>query len=157
MRSKPLHAMWSLCLLTGCGGPRYAEVEGIITLNGTPLPDVEVAFCPDPEKGGKGPRAVGRTDKSGRYTLVCDNQVTGAVVGTHRVVVTDLQAVPAPDRRAVAEPAASGRAGGPLVPQVKPSRIPPEYSDAGRTPLRPEVKPGPKQTINLDVKGNSPG
>ena len=31
-------------------GPEFAQVEGTVTLDGQPLPEVEIQFMPDPEK-----------------------------------------------------------------------------------------------------------
>src|SRR5437870_3164880 len=74
----------------GCGGPHMIDVQGTVTLNGKPIHNVQVEFLPDPEQGTHGPRSEGVTDQEGRFLLTCDNGRTGAVPGTHRVLVTDL-------------------------------------------------------------------
>ena len=88
-------AAW-LCALTplvflevGCSRnsdyPPLGRVEGVITLDGQPLADADVTFQPE----GPGSRAsVGTTDAQGRYELVYLNDVRGAMVGPHRVMIT---------------------------------------------------------------------
>ncbi|MBA4065015.1 MAG: hypothetical protein C0501_15140 [Isosphaera sp.] len=131
-----------LALLTGCGGPGTAEVEGTVRMGGRPLEGVRVEFLPDPEKGTSGPRSTGVTDADGRFRLVCENQQPGAVVGTHRVLVTDLKQWDGlrPGREDADKP-------------LKPSRLHPKYTDVLKTPFTGvEVKPGgPPHTF--DVSG----
>jgi hypothetical protein len=69
-------------------------VEGTVTLDGAPLPDVEVVFVPDPARGNTGNNASAVTDAQGRYRLRSPKEGRdGAAVGAHRVVVTDLRMV----------------------------------------------------------------
>src|SRR5262245_49712049 len=127
----------------GCGGPRMADVQGTVRLNGQPLPDVEVYFIPDGESGTRGPRSAAVTNAEGRYRLESGDPNPGAVVGHHRVVLVDHRSLPpVPDERVDAQPGVR------RVPQS--SRIPPEYTAATTTPLRREVASGP-QTIDLDL------
>jgi hypothetical protein len=129
-------------LAVGCNrGPKFAEVEGTVRMNGKPLANVRVEFLPDPEKGTKGPPASGVTDANGRYELKLDDQRPGAVVGHNRVLLHDL---------APYENLPPGRL--PDSYKLKPSRLPPQFFDASRTPLQKEVKEGGRQTIDLDVK-----
>jgi len=70
--------------LTGCGqsGPKLADVEGVVTLDGKPLEGVMLEFQP---QGGKGSPSVGYTDKNGEYRLRFSRDRWGAVPGTHVV------------------------------------------------------------------------
>lgn len=116
----------------GCSsGPKLTEVEGTATLNGKPLDNAQVEFLPDPEKGTKGPRSTGTTDEQGRFKLASDDKRSGAVVGHHRVLVTDLKQWEGigPGREDSNKP-------------LKPSRLPQRYTDAASTPLKAEVKAG---------------
>ncbi|HEY2786676.1 MAG TPA: hypothetical protein VGJ05_17060, partial [Fimbriiglobus sp.] len=72
----------------GCSrGPTLAPVSGTVTLNGKPLANVQVEFWPE----GSAPRSVGMTDQQGRFTLTTDGEgKPGAVVGSHKVVLHDL-------------------------------------------------------------------
>jgi hypothetical protein len=135
--------------LIGCsgGGPEYGEVEGTVTLKGQPLANVEIVFMPDAESGTNGQTASGYTDERGHYRLWCEPAgLHGAVVGTHRVCVHDIAAMPLPPLEA----GATDGAGKAYRPQ--PLRVPSRYSDARQTPLRDvEVRPG-AQTLDFDVK-----
>jgi hypothetical protein len=133
----------SLAPAPGCSrGPQFADVEGTITLNGRPLPDMEVVFLPDPEVGTLGPPSSGYTDEKGHYQLVTNKGQRGAVVGTHRVCLRDLTTLPTPpllDAEGNRERA--GPQGAKPAPKV--SRVPASYSSSHQTPLRSiEVKPG---------------
>jgi len=74
----------TLIAFVGCGPSNVAEVEGVVTLDGKPLPDATVTFYPD-EKGAVS--SNGKTNESGKYTLNYDSKTEGAVVGKHRVFV----------------------------------------------------------------------
>jgi hypothetical protein len=143
-----------LFLSAGCSrAPEFVEVEGLVTLDGKPLPEVEVSFLPDPEKGNNGPSASAYTDAQGHYKLFCDQaKRDGAVVGPTRVCVIDITAVrllsSLPGVRMPGELA-------PPVPQSetdkrKVSRVPADYKSPARTPLRIEVQPG-QQKFDIDI------
>jgi hypothetical protein len=142
--------------LAGCGGPPRAEVEGVVTLDGRPLPNVEVIFLPDPELGSTGPRAAALTDAQGHYRLHSDRGQDGAVVGKYRVLIVDnaaRQRAPRPPQASGAEPPPSAFT---LPPQggKKASRVPVRYGSATATPLRSiEVKRGP-QRHDFKVEGD---
>lgn len=130
---------------TGCGSKdERAEVVGVVMLDGKPMPDALVEFCPDPEKGTHGPVAAGTSDAEGRFRLMSHDKLDGAVVGTHRVLVQDARSIP----QAVTDFAKV------KPPPVLPSRIPNLYASAASTPLRQEVKSGP-QSITLEVKSKA--
>lgn len=144
-------SLWSLLLSTaaiplgllcaGCGsGLKLTQVDGVVVVNGKPLDQLQVEFLPDPEQKTKGPRSTGICDAQGRFKLTTDDQRPGAVVGKHRVLVTDLKQWEgiSPGREDSNKP-------------LKPSRIPQRYSDAAATPFKNiEVKPG-GPSIKLDV------
>ena len=135
----------------GCGRAEFAfyPVAGTVTRGGRPLPNVEVVFLADPDAGTAGPRATGGTDAAGRYHLRTDQGDDGAVAGTHRVVVLDLdaakrqlirtfrgplgkeaaRALPEDAKRLADEPKAAKAA----------SRVPPGYGSISQTPLRARV------------------
>jgi hypothetical protein len=72
----------------GCGGgPKIAEVSGVVTLNGKPYPGAIVSFQPvgTKENPNPGRGSVGETDENGRFTLTYDGEESGALVGKHRV------------------------------------------------------------------------
>src|SRR2546425_8916779 len=97
MRPCLLFGLACLSVAAGCSrGPQFANVEGRITLNGRPLPDMEVLFLPDPKEGTLGPPSSAYTDEKGHYQLVTNKGQSGAVVGTHRVCLRDLTTLPTP-------------------------------------------------------------
>jgi hypothetical protein len=121
--------------LTGCRGQiPVSEVEGTVRAGGTPLANVVVEFLPDPEKGAAGPKSAGLTNEKGAFRLRCDDGRQGAVVGWHRVVVSD----PNEERPAQGQPRR-------MAP-----RVAERFATAASTPLRKEVQEG-KQTIDLEV------
>jgi hypothetical protein len=140
----------ALCALltlavTGCGPKaEFAEVTGVVLLDGKPMPEALVEFVPDPQAGTHGPVASATTDEEGRFHLVSQGQQPGAVIGTHRVVIQDERSLP----RAVTDFAKV------KPPPYRPPRLPNVYSNATSTPLRQEVKPG-SQTVTLEVKSKS--
>lgn len=84
-----LHLLFLLPILAvvGCEGNRYAPVSGVVKLNGQPYGKAVVTFQPistgDNPNPGRGSSAY--TDENGRYVLMCDGEIDGAVVGKHRV------------------------------------------------------------------------
>lgn len=106
----------------GCGGPQYAEIEGVITINKKPAANLQVVFMPDPEQETFGSSSSAFTDAEGRYHLVSRSGRDGAIVGTHRVCIQGL-----------------------------PKGVPASYAQPAETPLRGiEVKPG-KQSLDFDL------
>ncbi len=81
---------WGLLLVlgAGCGSPESERVPvgGQVFYRGQPLAGGTIVFAPDPERGGRGPLALGEIGADGRYTLRTDDQ-PGAVPGWHRVTV----------------------------------------------------------------------
>jgi hypothetical protein len=106
-------------------------------MNGKPLANVQVEFWPE----ANCPRSAGVTDKDGRYELTCDGKRPGAVVGAHKVILYDLQVY---DGKAF-----GGKKDADVTP-VRPSRIPPRYTEPTGTPLKKEVRKEPN-VIDLEV------
>src|SRR5262245_17159612 len=84
----------ALTILPGCARPReFAEVEGVVTMNGKPLAGIEVPSLPDPEHGNAGNTSIGLTDAQGRYRIHNDrDKKDGTVLGSHRVLLIDSYA-----------------------------------------------------------------
>jgi hypothetical protein len=111
------------------------EVEGVVLLNGSPLPKALVTFMPELDNFGAEMNSTGETDDQGRFTLTCNHkQQPGACVGTHRVLVTDL---PVPPELRAAE--AQGELAG-YLRTLKNRPIPLDCGNYAKTPLRAEVK-----------------
>ena len=138
------------CLLAcGCSsGPPLAPVSGRVVMNGQPLKNVRVDFHPNPDKGTRGKGSTGTTDADGNFTLAYDGGEPGAIVGHHRVIVTDLDTF-----GNVLVGRGDYRTEDPKGPKETPtkSRFAAAYSDLAKTPLSQEVKPG-MEPITIEVK-----
>jgi hypothetical protein len=78
-------------ILTGCGGNTggpIGPVSGKVTLDGVPMPGVEVVFSPKAKPGNSnsGPYSIGMTDTEGNYELKTRYGDSGAIIGVHTVV-----------------------------------------------------------------------
>jgi len=74
----------AILVFSGCGDNRApAKVTGTITLDGSPVVNAEVMFIP--VSGER--NSFGYTDGQGRYELRFTGQLTGAVIGEHRVEI----------------------------------------------------------------------
>jgi hypothetical protein len=130
-----------------------AEVEGVVTVDGKPAPQLKVEFQPEAKQEGVPPyRSSAFTDEGGRYKLTCETRLSGAMVGKHRILVTDLRSQPDPS--SLPDPS---RGGGQEPPKIaaskKPApRVQEAYARLETTPLRQEVRAGGLQTINLELK-----
>ncbi len=73
-----------LSVFTGCGSSETKPVTGKITLDGVPLADAVVLFCPS--KGGR-TNSRGVTDSNGAYTLDYTSTAKGAIPGSYVVQI----------------------------------------------------------------------
>ena len=122
--------------LCGCSGaakdniPKLGKVKGTVTLDSKPVADIMVTFTPD----GARPSG-GKTDASGNYTLMFNDTLEGAAVGSHKV---RLMKVIAP--------------GAPLTPENNPqTAIPAKYFMNSQ--LTAEVKEG-DNVLNFELTSN---
>jgi hypothetical protein len=121
--------------LVGCEEPlEFGHVTGKVSLNGKPLDEVRVMFLPDTMAGNLGAHSECISDADGNYELIysLDPDIKGALVGFHRVIIEDIAAENAREKR-------------------RPVRISAKYSNSARTPLIEEVASG-EQTINLELE-----
>ncbi len=131
MRPDTILKLPIFCLLAmglwGCGGgsdsPPLGTVSGVVTLDDKPLANAEVTFQPD-----KGRASVGQTDSDGNYTLAYTGSANGALIGSHRVVITS------------AVEAFSDESGEGKDREARPEILPPNYNT--KTTLDAEVKAG---------------
>ena len=86
----------SLCCFSGCsdeGEVSFVNVSGSITFCGEPLANAKVMFVPTVAKSGNGltnPISFGVTDENGQYSLSMPGGASGAVVGSHTVLVSKI-------------------------------------------------------------------
>jgi hypothetical protein len=131
-----LLALVLLAVAGGCGKgwSLNDSVEGTVTLDGAPAPNVTVQFVPD-DPTTQSPASGGTADDKGHFQLTCQNGKPGAVIGKHNVVVL------------------VGRkdTGGPVSPLV----IPAVYKAAAQTPCQVEVTAN-EHTYQVVLKRNAP-
>lgn len=87
----------------GCGradGPEIASVEGVVTLNGTPIEGAGVSFEPIPE----GRSSFALTDADGHYELNYLPGKDGAIVGEHQVRISKFRKALKDDNGQVVDP-----------------------------------------------------
>ncbi len=141
--------------LAGCARGRV-PVEGIVTLDGKPVPGAVVSIAAE-DGGGQPAHALSGADGSFRVQTL--RQGDGAWPGSYRVAV----AVPVPPPDAGITPgmtlaeqmrrygeAMRERAEHPVKP---PMEIPATYTSFGTTPLRLEVPAGGRITLELHTPG----
>ncbi len=85
---------WAMYLLPGCWGgsssiPNLIPCRGTITLDGTPLDQGTVSFCPVDAKGGRS--AVGQID-NGRFQMKTTASDFGALIGEYKIRVESREA-----------------------------------------------------------------
>src|SRR5688572_16422220 len=77
-----------IALVACSGGPKLAESEGVVKINGQPAEKIRVQFWPEKE----GPRSVGVTDAQGRFKLTTEDETgPGAAIGPNKVTLLDLE------------------------------------------------------------------
>ena len=120
------------CSSTPADQPPLGRVRGQVTMNGQPLPGVDVVFAP-----AKGRPSVATTDKAGRYDLSYINTTRGAKVGRHQVFIRPAET--SPDE--VSAGGAKSAAPRPVVPA--------KYNK--KSELTADVKPG-SNTIDFALE-----
>jgi len=75
----------------GCknDGPKLVDVEGVVTFQGEPVPNLTIHFVPE-----TGRPSWGKSDAQGRFKLSYDPENSGAEVGQHKVWVQFRPASP---------------------------------------------------------------
>jgi hypothetical protein len=141
----------------GCGG-KTVKVEGIVTLDGTPVQGATVIFVP---QGGER-EANGLTDADGVFHLTTFNTGDGAMPGTYKVTVekhavpTDLGGTPTPDdpdsmRKAMQDRAKNAQ----KDPRANKSSLPADYANQKTTPLQFTIPSSGQIKIELKSKGGT--
>jgi len=83
---------WAALLLAGCGKGTF-PVEGIVTLDGKPVPGATVLLMPE---AGNGRAASAFTDEEGNFCVTTYSDGDGALPGQYSIVVTRTQGIPEP-------------------------------------------------------------
>ena len=119
--------------VTGCQRADFASVQGVVTLDGKPLADIEVQFLPLPNQRTNHPSTSVYTDADGKYSIVASGDY-GVLIGTHHVCLNDAM-VMMPTSNAGQEDGTLASEG--IARTVKrKSRVPAIYSDSLGTPFK---------------------
>jgi hypothetical protein len=80
-----LACLASVTWIAGCGGnPDLADVRGVVTLDGQPLPDAFIMFTPE---GGVGTVSFGQSTSDGSYRMRFTEKEYGAFIGSNKVSI----------------------------------------------------------------------
>jgi hypothetical protein len=88
--SRFLQILLIVSCIVGCGrgGPEIVPIEGTVTHNGEPVPNLRIYFVPT-----DGRPSWGISDAAGHFVLDYDPERKGAKVGTHKVWIVDEGAI----------------------------------------------------------------
>jgi hypothetical protein len=138
-----------IALLVGVAGchKRSNAIEvhpvcGVVTLDGKPVEDALVVFCP---QSPALPAAIGKTDGEGRFKLTTTIANDGAAIGAYCVTVTK-KTVNGMTRKEANEYMERHHQPPPLPAIVH--HLPKKYADAAETPFRIEVN---ANTTDVDL------
>lgn len=116
---------------TGCG-TGLSPVQGVVLLDGNPLPNASIQFIPQ----GAGKDATGATDAEGKFTMSTNEPRDGVMAGTYKVVIRPQPVAAAPRQYASADEAMRAEAAAP--PPMVPN-FPVQYTRVDQTQLTQEV------------------
>ena len=136
-----------LACVAGCGKRGSSlptqYIEGMVTLDGTPVDDALITFTPVVKEGGVA--ATGYSDATGKYTLtsVGGDPQRGAIVGDYIVTVSkvSIKMVKTPPQYPGEPPTESA---------VQTQILPQAYLKADKSPLKASVVKG-KNSIDLPM------
>lgn len=132
LMSRSFASLLMCVIVVGCSNRRsdLADVSGVLTLDDKALPRATVVFQPD----ASGPASYGLTDDQGRYKLMYDADVYGAVIGPHTVKISTYQ-----------------EKNNDVKPPLPASReiLPAQYNT--RSELRADVKPSTSNQIDFPL------
>jgi hypothetical protein len=124
-----------LVALAGCSSACTAQVSGIVTHRGKPVPAAVVTFV---ARGA--PAAFGATDAEGRYSVTVSCPGSGAAGDRHTITIRPAIGI-----------SADGITPDPATPLVRPD-IPTRYQAAESTPLAAEIVAGRATVVNLTLE-----
>lgn len=124
-----------LVALAGCSSGRTAQVSGVVTYRGKPVPAAVVAFM---ARGA--PAAFGGTDAEGRYAVTVSCSDSRPAGDRHTVTV-----------RPAIKISTDGITPDPATPLVR-RDIPGRYHAAESTPLSTEIVAGPANVVDLTLE-----
>ena len=144
-----LTAAGLLLTSVGCGGgaaedrPTVYSVTGKLTVGGQPLQGVTVTLVPV----AGGPSGLGKTASDGSFIIVTPNAGEGAVPGTHKVILSSVDASKVDNSR-YSSPSGAAPTEDPT--QVK-GPIPAEYTNVEQTPQSVKVETTGDTFLNIEI------
>jgi hypothetical protein len=153
MRTRGVHLVALLgVVLIGCGGRGTTPVQGVITLEETPVAGATVLFMPEGQDGCR--PASGFTSSDGTFRLMTYKPDDGAMPGKYRVLIQQTEAAKDPG---AAERSAMERAKAKIEEKSqhknrKPT-LPEAYAKFDTTPLRCSVPVTGAVTLKLNKRG----
>jgi len=122
--------------LVGCAKspPEIVTVEGVVLVNGQPLPNATITFVPMIEGFGAEYIATGASDEQGRFKVVCPGK-NGCPAGENRVTVTN----PGPPEGARGQSDKAQAKANAFYASLKNRPIPQRYTTVASTPLVVQV------------------
>jgi len=142
VRAAGLLAALISALAVGCAKapPSVVPAEGMVLLNGQPLPHAEVQFVPMIKGFGGEYIASAVTDDQGRFKLTCNGR-SGAVAGENKVTVGEG---PVPEKfRGQSAEAQIGASK--FMTGLKNRPIPDKFANLAQSSLTVTVDPGQSQ------------
>ena len=133
------------CLVLGCGkhDPNIHLIDGLVTLDGSPVAGASVMFVPQTTEGTD---ASGVTDSDGKFRIQTLHGAAGGgtTIGEYRVVVIKIEALPT--GRTTTESDGT-------VTEIMSERsvVPQVYGSRNTTPLVVNITQG-KNTVNLELE-----
>jgi hypothetical protein len=142
----PFHVGFAVLAVVaaGCSGSGVGKVTGNVMLDGQPLADAEVAFCP--KDNAKLPGSAARTATDGSFQLVAD-PISGRMLepGNYVVLITKLVqkngSVPTAEETGMLQAAGALR-----------NSLPAEYGQAPKSPFSVEIKRGANALPPFELK-----
>ena len=129
-----------MATMTGCGAKNADRlpvfpVEGLVTLNGQPLPNAFVVLHPKGTSDSRALAARGQTDQHGQFKVTTYDAGDGAPAGEYAVTVEYHQLI---------------GSGGSLEPG--PNVLPPKYASPDATDLSVRVAEGPNTLPPIELR-----
>ena len=163
----PLAGLLALVGFVGCSGSN--SVEGIVTLDGTPVSGATVTFVP---ADGKGQAGTGVSDSNGNFSIKAGGKSKGISSGTYKVTVTKIKSSiegQDPDKMSgggkgpmggdyfkMMEKNKGGAGGPPGAPaggkSESKSELPAQYASDATTPFKDIKVPLESRPLKLELK-----
>ncbi|HEY8505628.1 MAG TPA: carboxypeptidase-like regulatory domain-containing protein [Gemmataceae bacterium] len=139
-----------LVVAAGCGsggGPEL-PVNGVVTMDGTPLDGATVVFYPE-EKGGA--FGTGVTGSDGKFVIARSEGKSGLAPGKYKVTVSKMSIPQREGEPSPEDPAAVGA----VTEAELQADLPPHYSDPAKTVLSYSVT-GDGKPIEIKLSSKPP-